>query len=188
MDLDVIVSGASMRVERVPLGAADTDGFLEFLSQVSLLMNQFLISSETVVGPPMRIPDVSLTALAFFSDNVTTQSMLTNLTLLEIGSTSTLDGSMRAHLIVLACFIVSEEFRTSLVSTGEFGRIQNLMSETMNLTESDIFTSQRTCVGFRPILTRSSTGSSSLPRVFNPLIYTITAKSSLACAALLGLG
>jgi hypothetical protein len=109
MDLDVIVSGASMRVERVPLGAADTDGFLEFLSQVSLLMNQFLISSETVVGPPMRIPDVSLTALAFFSDHVTTQSMLTNLTLLEICSTSTLDRSMRARLIVLACFLVSKK-------------------------------------------------------------------------------
>ena len=110
MDLDVVVSGASMRVERMPLGAADTDGFLEFLSKVSLLMNQFLISSETVVGPPRRIPDVSLTARAFFSDHVTTLSMQSNLTLLEIGSTSTLDGSMRAHLIVLACFLVSEEF------------------------------------------------------------------------------
>ena len=46
-------------------------------------MNQFLISSETVVGPPVRIPDMSLAARAFFSDHVTTLSMLINLTFLE---------------------------------------------------------------------------------------------------------
>ena len=109
MDLDVVVSGASMRVDRVPLGAADTDGFLKFLSQVSLLMNQFLISGETVVGAPLRIPDVSLTARAFFSDHVATLSMLVNLSLLEKGSARTLDGSMRAHLIVLTCFLVGEK-------------------------------------------------------------------------------
>ena len=148
MNLDVVVSGASMRVDRVPLGAADTDGFFKFPSQVSLLMNQFLIGSETVVGGPLRIPNVSLTAGAFFSDHVATLSMLVDLSLLERGSTRTLDGSMRAHLIVLMCFLVSEKLCTSLVPTGEFGRIQNLMCKTMYLSESYIFASQRASVGF----------------------------------------
>ena len=111
-------------------------------------MNQFLITSETVVGGPLRIPDVSLTARAFFSDHVTTLSMLVDLSLLEKGSTRTLDGSMRAHLIVLTCFLVSEKLRTSLVPTREFGGIQNLMCETMNLSEIYIFASQRASIGF----------------------------------------
>ncbi len=66
---------------------------------------------------------MSLTVRAFFSDHVTTLSMLIDLSLLEIGSTGTFDGSMRAQLIVLTSFLVGVKDLTSLVSAREFGRI-----------------------------------------------------------------
>ena len=143
-------------------------------------MNLRLESRETIVWFFMRVSNKGFTLVAFFSHHIASWRMFCNISSFIDWIAFTSDLFMKAEIVMMFSFFICKNILTSYISTRKRKLVQNLVSKSVNICKSHIFTSQRAwkSLGIVPI-------STSLIWILNPFFNAQTTKCGLTLTAFL---